>query len=167
MSGDVVEGFEFFAAYKVCIAYPSDWELQINALKRSQGFISFKSKKDERYTCSLTWGPLKDVKKKSESLEGHVESIIGDLKNKRGIKNFKLLEEKKITVNDHEAMLFRAEVDFRSGALFSKTCISTVIQALYLYCEESERYLILYALSPIGDEFFSAFNYMVESLRCH
>ncbi len=167
MSETSYQEFELFAAYKISIEYPSGWEIQIKALKRNQGVVSFKSKNEE-CLCTLTWGPLKNIQKKFGDPEEQAQSVIDGFKEKSGIKDFTLLEKRRLTINGHEAAMLRVKAKLKLGSLLSRTWLSSNIQAFYLYCDETERYLIVYALSPPQeDDYLNIFSHMVQSIKCH
>ncbi|MHC1601321.1 MAG: hypothetical protein ACXQTI_05945 [Candidatus Nezhaarchaeales archaeon] len=167
MSKALNQGFELFAAYKISIEYPSGWDIQIKILKRDQGAVSFKSKNEE-CACTLTWGPLKNVQKKFSDPEEQAQNVIEGFREKSGVKDFMLLEKRKLTVNGHEAALLRVKAKLKLGSLLSRTWLSSNIQAFYLYCDETERYFIIYALSPPQeDAYLDIFSHMIQSLKCH
>lgn len=167
MSEPSNQEFELFAAYKISIEYPSGWEIQIKTLKHDQGMVSFKSKNEE-CVCTLTWGPLRDVQKKFSDPEEQAQSVIDGFKEKSGIKDFMLLEKRRLTINGHEAALLRVKARLKLGSLLSRTWLTSNIQAFYLYCDETKRYLIIYALSPPQENsYLTIFSHMVQSLKCH
>lgn len=160
--------YELFAAYKVSIEYPSGWEIQVKKLKLAQGDVVFKNDK-EGFTCTLLWGPLKEVKKKFTSAKEQAQRVLEGFEEKKRVKNFKLIEQRSLMINGHDASLIHMRMIIRYGGLIIKTWLHSDVYAFYLHCDESDRYFILYALSPPEQEekHSKIFNHMIETFKCH
>ncbi|MEM4577077.1 MAG: hypothetical protein QW701_06515 [Candidatus Nezhaarchaeales archaeon] len=158
--------YEMFAAYGVAVEYPAGWNLDVRVLKRERGVVSFKSGVDEN-SFTLTWSPLKEVRKKFSSPEEHVEKVLEGFKSKSGVKELEVLEKKELIVNGHEAVLVRVRAKLKVS-LFSRTWLLSNIQALYVHCDESDRCLVAYSVNPSQENMLvKTFEHVVSSIKCH
>lgn len=158
--------YELFAAYGVVVEYPAGWNLEFRVLKRERGVVSFKSGIDES-SFTLTWSPLKEVRKKFSSPEEHVEKVLEGFKSKSGVKELEVLEKRELIVNGHQAVLVRVRAKLRTS-FFSRAWLLSHIQALYIHCDESDRCLVTYSVSTSQEnKLFRTFEHVVSTIKCH
>ncbi|MFQ5763077.1 MAG: hypothetical protein ACE5PO_08590 [Candidatus Bathyarchaeia archaeon] len=173
MTENYVEGArmdrELFAIYGLAISYPELWDVTVGRkLDRFEGGVIFRSPEKD-ILISFAWS-LPDVVEEGEtpSLEEGMNRTLQEISRARGVKKVNVLEENKLKVNDHECILKSVDVTVATGALLRGTFAQRRGMLAHLYCDKTERYLILYGVpSDKAEEQTEIFNEMLKSLACH
>jgi len=161
------EHFEKLSVFNFSTVYPSVCRLEFNRKsKRDSGDIAFHF--PDKNKVFLTWGELERARKKFETLEEYAENSIEIVK--KSAKTFERVPPYSLTLNSHNAIYNETSVSERSPGLFGagRQPIKHGTFSIHLYCEESSRFFVIYALFGSADESFrEIFMKMANSFRCH
>ena len=163
--------FEPFCLYGFCVNYPITWKVEIDPLSnRNKGNVAFKSPKNTYIFVS--WGSLKKARKSYSSIDEHVNGVLRDIKKSQGVKKVELILSKPIEINTHKAKLTHVKLILSRFSIlpFIKTKKSEQeIRSLHLYCDDSERYFVIYGTTTPekSDEQGDIFMSMIKSFQCH
>jgi hypothetical protein len=91
---------------------------------------------------------------------------LDSLKSRKRVENLEVLEDRSIVVNGHEAAVMRLRATLKTRA-FSRACLKSEIQVLYLHCDETQRCFVLLSFGPQDDKYADIFGHMTCSMKCH
>jgi len=160
---------EHFSVYRFSMDYPKVCRFEFNPkTRREKGDIVLHFPDKEK--VFLSWGVLATVTKKFQTANEFASNSIRSMSKSRNVSKTDKIDEKRLTVNSHEA--FYNKVQFRETAmgLFSRgpgnlrtTC------SVHMFCPKTSRYFVIYALlTPNAPEDFDElFLNMVDSFQCH
>jgi hypothetical protein len=161
--------FDTFAIYEFAISYPDTWTIELNPRsEKMRGDVAFKS--EQKDAIFVSWRPLDEAFKKFNSLkrlaDDWLKTTIAQM-----AKNVQTLEYKEILMNDHEAYFAHVKRTIEQQFLLKTHQIEQELMASHLFCKETNRYFIIYVLTPIQQRIqinlFEIFHYMIHSFRCH
>lgn len=160
---------ELFAIYGLAISYPALWDVTVGRkLDRFEGGVIFRAPEKD-ILISFAWS-LPDVVEEGEtpSLEEGMNRTLQEISRARGVKNANVLEVNKTRVNGHDCIVKSVDVTVATGALLRGAFVQRRGMLAHLYCDKTERYLILYGVpSDKAEEQAGIFNEMLKSLVCH
>ena len=108
------------------------------------------------------------ARKKFETLEQYAENSIKIVKKEA--KTFERVPPYSLTLNSHNAIYNQTSLSEKSPGLFGagRQPIRHGTYSIHLYCEESSRFFVIYAVFSNTDETFKEiFMKMANSLQCH
>ena len=147
--------------------YPVDWRVELNPKSvRTRGDVAFHSPTKNKII--LSWDSLQQVKKKYTSLTKHVNEILKKIKKTAGVKSVEVLNQKEIEINKHKAIFMHLKV--ASTFFFRKREVFQGNWSLHAYCEQTERYFVLYGSTPPNEKWIEQediFKHMQKSFKCH
>lgn len=160
---------EHFSVYRFSMDYPKVCRFEFNPkTRREKGDIVLHF--PDREKVFLSWGDLATVTKKFPTADAFAKNSIKSMSKSRNVSKSDKLEDKRLTVNSHEAFYNKVQFHETAMGLFSKgrTNLRTTC-SVHMYCPRSSRYYVIYALlTPNAPEDFDQlFLQMVDSFRCH
>ncbi len=159
---------EKFAIYGFQMEIPNDWRIEVNPKStRQKGDVAFHSPKGNRFFVS--WGKLEDASKRFDSLEQHRDSNVKKIKKGQDVKQVDLGKSFEAQINGHRALFTEVRAEVRQG-MFGRGSYSREMWSVHLYCENVQRYYVIYCLlrDPTEYEDYSKiFKSMAMSLVCH
>lgn len=163
-----------FSAYDIETRYPSNWEVRLKqGSKKHDGSVIFCPPESPR-CIYIGWGDLAKARSRfpshREQAEDSLRRIVKEKKHSR--MGIKLLDQKNVTVNGHEASEnhFRAITgDYHMVLPFFAGGVEHEVQAVFLHCEDSGRFFVLVGDGSPEDmrELNGVFQQVLGSLRCH
>ena len=164
------DNFERFSMYRISIDYPSDSRVEFNSKgRRETGDVVFQL--PEKVRIFLSWGELEKISKRFNSVQEHAEYSLNAMKKGKHVTNFEQTSRDSVAVNSHKAALNKVKLDeMISTLLFTgKKPLHREAFSLHLHCSESNRYFVLYTLTPSDTEgkYDRILTKMVDSFKCH
>ena len=162
------EDFEKLMIYKFSIDYPSVCRAEFNPKnKHDSGDLVFHFPDKEK--VFITWGELENARKKFRTLADYAENSIKEVK--KGATVFERDEPSSMIVNSHEALYNQTSVSQPPMGLLSmgKKLVKRRTYSVHLYCEQSSRFFVIYALSSdsTDESFRETYMHMAKSFTCH
>ncbi|MFI5449957.1 MAG: hypothetical protein ACHQ03_09385 [Candidatus Bathyarchaeia archaeon] len=165
------EHFEKLSVFNFSTVYPSVCRLEFNPKsKHDSGDIAFHF--PDKSKVFLTWGALEKARKKFETLEEYAENSIKVVK--KAAKTFERVPPYSLNLNSHNAIYNQTSLSEKSPGLFGagRQSIKHGTYSIHLYCEESSRFFVIYAVFSSTDEstdesFKEIFMKMANSFQCH
>ena len=159
-----------YAAYNISTVYPSDWRVELNPKSDNfEGDVVFHSPKGDK--IYISWGKLEKAKERFEDLEEHTKVSIERLRKTRDVVNMNVLDKRDGSIYGHRAILSQIEIStaIPTFSLFgSKRTDKRLVLSAHFYCEQSERYVVLYSLSRESEENIEPlFREVAQNLKCH
>jgi len=164
--------YSLFSVYNFKINYPADWKVKLNenASFLNGNVVFFDPNGKE--SIYITWNELKKAKEKYTSVKEHAQSSLSKMMNeKANYGKIKIIEQKAIEVNFHEAYLNHIELStLRFGLipLFPKTILHSLI-SVFIHCEKSQRFFVIIGDSHPNDaeNLKEKFQQALKSFNCH
>ena len=159
---------EVFSVYGFGLRIPNDWRVEFNPKgDRIKGDVAFHTPKKNR--IFISWGPLEEANKRFKTVEEQRDWGVKQMEKSRGIKEVTISESKPINVCGHRALLSRI-IATEGGGFLSPKQSDRVVNSMYLYCPNSSRYYVLYAVLNCPEEypdFSKLFDTVAQSMVCH
>jgi hypothetical protein len=159
---------EKFAVYGFQLDIPENWRIELNPkATREKGDVAFHSPKGNRFFVS--WGNLANAKKHFATLEAHRDNNIKKIKKGQDVRQVDLGQSYEVKINGHQALFTEVRATIRQG-MFGRGAYVREMWSTHLYCENRERYFVIYCLlrDPGEYEDYSkVFKSMALSLVCH
>jgi hypothetical protein len=124
----------------------------------------------DREKIFLSWGDLVKAQSKFRTVEEHAKHSVDMIGKSSRVKNLEMVTQELFEVNSHRAAYNHIKLDEMSIGLFrARKSASRQAFSLHVYCDNSSRYYVLYALpSPNAPEDFGDLVLrMIKSLKCH
>jgi len=164
--GDVPEEQDSLRIYGFSFDYPKSRKLEFNPkFKRTDGDVAVKS--PDKAVVFVSWGELEKVIKKVPTIDDHakfsLERVKKSVQGKMGN-----LDQKKIEVNGHEAVLSRVKIQVPRRGLFGRPSEQDVT-SVHVHCDKTGRYYVIYATSTpqTASEQNRTLDGIVASFQCH
>lgn len=164
--------YSLFSVYNFKLNYPAGWRVKLsdNASFLDGNVVFFDP--EGKASIYITWSALKKAREKYSSAKEHAQSSLSKMMNeKTSYKGIKVIAQKAIQVNAHEAYLNHIELStlkFGLIPLFPKNILHSLI-SIFIHCEESERFFVI-----IGDshpdnckELEEKLQQTLKSFNCH
>lgn len=161
---------ERFSLYAISIDYPDTSRVEFNSKgRREMGDVAFHL--PENIRVFLSWGELEKVSKRFNSVEEHAKYSVDMMKKGKNVANFEQVSSDSLTVNTHKATLTRVKFDEMVSPIpfAAKKPISRTTYSLHVHCDTSNRYFVLYTMSPTDTrtKYDELLKTMSDSFRCH
>jgi len=160
--------FESFSIYGFSVDYPKDSRVEFNPKgRRGEGDVVFHL--PDRTKFFLSWGDLERASKSFKTVEEQAESSLKRIGKAGNVKSFERVSHDSITIHSHNGAYNQAKFEEVRVGLFGGKKHPREAHSVHLYCQESGRYYVMYAMFPRGGayDYEGAFRKMAKSLRCH
>ena len=167
----VKDSYENFSIYGFSLDYPEECRVEFNAKsRRESGDVVFHfADKADRVRIFLSWGELEKVSKRFQTTEEHAEFSLDAMKKGKNVKNFERVSRDTLSLHSHRGSVNKVKFDERSVGLTGSKNIPREAYSLHVHCTESNRYFVLYTMTPrsVETRYDRIMDSMTSSFRCH
>jgi ElaB/YqjD/DUF883 family membrane-anchored ribosome-binding protein len=164
--------YSLFSIYNFKLNYPANWKVKLNenASLLSGNVVFFDP--DGKESIYITWNELKKAKEKYTSAKEHAQASLSKMVNEKiNYRKIKVIEQKTMQVNLHEAYLNHIELStlkFGLIPLFPKTIMHSLI-SIFIHCEKSQRFFVIIGDSHPNDaeDLKEKLQQALKSFNCH
>mgnify|MGYP001032597509 CR=1 FL=1 len=161
--------FEPLALYGFSAKYPKTTRLELNPKStREKGDVAFHL--EGALKIFLSWGSLEEARKRYATAAAQASgSIERSLKSTRARLDG-TPETRNIKIQEHDAVYTHAKMFVeRGGFPFGTRRVFQEAYALYVHCENTGRYYVVYAFAKpeATEEVAKIFDPIMSSLKCH
>jgi hypothetical protein len=167
----VKDSFETFSIYGFSLDYPEECRVEFNAKsRRESGDVVFHfPDKVDRVRIFLSWGDLEKASKRFHTTEEHAEFSLDAMKKGKNVKNFERVSRDTLSLHNDRGSVNKVKFDERSVGLIGGKDIPREAYSLHVHCTKSNRYFVLYTMTPRSSEgrYDRIMDSMSSSFKCH
>jgi len=163
------KGFENFAVYMFSMDYPEVCRIEFHPKSmRQKGDVVFHF--PDREKMFVSWGRLDVAQKKFATVEEQAEKSLKSASKSARTKTMERVKQDSMKINSHKAVYNHVRMEETPKGFFpSKQKILRDVLSIYLHCEPTSRYFVIYAMPTRNapEDFGDLFLDMAHTFECH